>query len=49
MAEWSKTLVQIQVEISPLQTQVQIPLGLYVKINIIISHRKTSVRDLRKN
>ena len=27
VAEWSKTLVQIQVEISPLWTQVQSPVG----------------------
>ena len=27
VAEWSKILVPIQVAISPLQTQVQIPLG----------------------
>ena len=27
VAEWSKTLVQIQVSMSPLQTQAQIPLG----------------------
>ena len=27
VAEWSKRLGQIQIAISPLQTQVQIPLG----------------------
>ena len=30
MAKWFKTLVQIQLPISPLQTQVQIPLGTQV-------------------
>ena len=30
---WSKTLVQIQVAISPLQTQVQSPLGACVNID----------------
>ena len=30
VADWSKTLVQIQVAIGPLQTQVQISLELYL-------------------
>ena len=30
ITEWSKTLVQIQVAIGPLQTQVQISLELYL-------------------
>ena len=32
VAEWSKTLIQIQVAISPLQIQVQIQLGTLKKL-----------------
>ena len=36
VAEWSKTLVQIQLAISPQQTKVQIPLGTVEKHELIL-------------
>ena len=40
VAEWSKTLVQIQVAISPLQTQVQSSLGTCIVVQTISFGRR---------